>query len=101
MPASDSPLRGLGISAAAEEIYRELLPRDQATVTDLCAAAKKPELAARFVAANTELDAIREQLTADKAAAEPEVVTTLPALSAAKPTRVNPLDPQAIYSNRR
>jgi len=71
------------------------------SVIDLCCAAKKPELAARFVAANTELDAIREQLTAEKAAAEPEVVTTLPALSAAKPQAANRLDPQAIYQTRR
>jgi len=68
-------------------------------VADACAAAGKRDLAELYVRKNTQIETVRSQLIALKAADGPELVTTPPVESATKPTTA--INAQATYDKRR
>lgn len=74
---------------------------DASAIVDLCVAAGLPDLAADSVKSGATVEQTRASLAAARAAGERELVTTLPALGAAKPdAQLNVLDGVSIYQMR-
>lgn len=77
------------------------LVADASKIVDLCVAAGLPDLAADSVKSGATVEQTRSSLAAARAAGERELVTTLPALGAAKPAdQLNVLDGVSIYQLR-
>lgn len=70
-------------------------------VTDLCVAYGDRSLARDYIVRNTNIEVVRDQLQAAKAADGPEIDNTVPANTAAKETaeRRARLDPNTVYRN--
>ena len=85
-----------------DERPTEQIMADASRILDLCVAAGVKDLAADIVKEGLSVEQARKSIAAAKADVGPELVTTLPEMSSAKPTQQagNVLDGVSIYQQR-